>query len=193
MGSNPDARRLLNHVELVYRPGERALAARVFGLLGFKVFDDGKSEFMVASADPAAPDHIDNTCYASQVRPEQWSFEQSLSAALHSGDQLTKSHETYIDFLRREPQRAMHFGVHCSTLEDLESTVERVRGAERDDPNLKGRVSVSGTFYPNDPGSFADNIVQAFFYTDVVASGLLTVGQHFELHWYNDRPPALGS
>jgi len=185
------ARRLLNHVELVYRPGEKELAVAVFELLGFETFDDG-GEFLAAPADPAAPDILDNTCYASQMTPTQWALEQQLGAALHVGE-VGRAHDAYRELLLREPQRAMHFGVHTSTLEDLEATVERVRQAERSHPELKDRVRVSGAFYPGGEGSLADNIVQAFFFTDVMASGLVSFGQHFELHWYSDQPPALGT
>jgi hypothetical protein len=189
----PDtSRRLLNHVEMVYRPGEKALAVALLDLLGFRVFDDG-GEFVAASADPAAPDIIDNTCYISQMTPEQQAFEKELERALAGADGLGQAHSAYRDLLHREPQRGMHFGVHTTTLEDLEATVERVNKVEQNAPELAGRVRVSGTFYPKGPGSLADNIVQAFFYTDVIASGLVTVGQHFELHWYTDQPPALGT
>jgi hypothetical protein len=185
------ARRLLNHVEMVYRPGERKLAVRALEVLGFAVRDDG-GEFLAACADPAVPDMIDNACYLSEATPQQWAFEQTLSAALQSGE-LGKTHGAYHELLRREPQRALHFGIHSSTLEDLEATVERVRNIEQVAPELKGRLSVSGVFYPGGPGSLAPNIVQAFFYTDIMASGLLSVGQHFELQWYSDQPPALSA
>jgi hypothetical protein len=187
------ARRLINHVEFVYRAGERKLAARVFELLGFRVMDDGKSEFMAACADPLAPDMVDNVCYASQVTAQQWAFEEQLQKAFASGDPLARAHAGYHALLTREPQRAMHWGMHTSTLEDLEATVERVRQVKSLAPELEGRISVSGTYYPGDPGSLAPNIVQAFFYTDVIASGLLSIGQHIEIHWYTDRPPALSS
>jgi len=186
------ARRLLNHMEFVYRPGERKLAVSVLELLGFAVRDDG-GEFLAASVDPLAPDIIDNACYASQVTPQQWAFEEQLAKALGAPDSLGRAHAGYHDLLTREPQRAMHFGMHTSTLEDLEATVERVRNVEKTHPELAGRISVSGTFYPHEAGSLADNIVQSFFYTDVLASGLLTIGQHIEIQWYNDRPPALAS
>lgn len=186
------ARRLLNHMEFVYRPGERKFAVGVFELLGFMVRDDG-GEFLAACVDPLAPDIIDNACYASQVTSQQWAFEEQLAKALGAPDSLGRAHAGYHDLLIREPQRAMHFGMHTSTLEDLEAVVERVRKVEQTHPELAGRISVSGTFYPGKPGSLANNIVQAFFFTDVLASGLLTIGQHIEIHWYTDRPPALAS
>jgi len=191
MSATP-ARRLLNHMEFVYRSGERELAVAVFELLGFSVRDDG-GEFLAASVDPLAPDIIDNACYASQVTAQQWAFEEQLAKALGSPDALGRAYSGYHGLLKSEPQRAMHFGMHTSTLEDLEAVVERVRGVGKTRPELEGRISVSGTFYPGKPGSLAPNIVQAFFYTDVIASGLLTVGQHIEIHWYTDQPPALAA
>jgi hypothetical protein len=185
-------RRLLNHMEFVYRPGERKLAVAVLEVLGFVVHDGG-GEFLAACVDPRAPDIIDNACYASQVTPQQWAFEEQLAKALGAPDSLGRTYAGYHDLLTREPQRAMHFGIHTSTLEDLEAVVERVRNIKKTHPELEGRVSVSGVFYPGEPGSLAPNIVQSFFYTDVLASGLLTVGQHIEIQWYNDRPPALAS
>jgi hypothetical protein len=179
-------------MEFVYRPGERKLAVAALELLGCRV-SDGGGEFLAASVDPQAPDIIDNAFYASQVTAQQWAFEEQLAKALGSPDSLGRAHAGYHDLLTREPQRAMHFGMHTATLEDLEATVERVRNVEKTHPQLAGRISVSGTFYPHKPGSLADNIVQAFFYTDVLASGLLTIGQHIEIQWYTDRPPALSS
>ena len=51
-------------------------------------------------------------------------------------------------------------------------------------PELDGRVTVSGVFFPGDPGAYTDRMAQAFVWTDVIASGLLTIGQHVELQWH---------
>jgi hypothetical protein len=51
------------------------------------------------------------------------------------------------------------------------------------DPELAGRVSVSGVFRPGDPGAYTDTMVQAFVRTDVVAAGLLAFSQHVELQY----------
>ena len=75
----------LNHVEMVYRPGERGLAGRIFELLGMRVLDRGGT-WMTALVDPDVADFSNNACYASEVTPEQWALEQSLAAALASDD-----------------------------------------------------------------------------------------------------------
>ena len=60
-----------NHAELVYRPGERGVARRLFEVLGRKVVDDGGPWL-----------RIDGTVFISEVTPTQWAFEQELAAML---------------------------------------------------------------------------------------------------------------
>ena len=52
------------------------------------------------------------------------------------------------------------------------------------DPDLAGRVALSGVFHPDEPGAYAPNMIQAFVRTDIVAAGLLAFGQHVELQWH---------
>ena len=78
VASDQDAVRRLNHVEMVYRPGERELATRVFELFGMRVLDNGGT-WMFAHVDPAIGDAANNACYASEMTPEQWVLEQALA------------------------------------------------------------------------------------------------------------------
>jgi hypothetical protein len=174
--------RRLNHVELVYRPGERALAARVFELLGCRPVDRGGT-FLTSFVEPAEGDYANNVFYASEVTPEQWEFECALAASLGSDGDVGAAAHAYLERLRREPQRSFHFGIRFPGLEQLDATVDRIRAVEDSDPPLAGRVSVSGVYAPGDPGSYTDSMVQAFVRTDVVAAGLLVLGQHIELQW----------
>jgi hypothetical protein len=173
--------RQLNHVELVYRPGERQLAARVFELLGCTVVDRG-GDFLTALVEPVASDFMNNCFYASEVTSEQLALERALDTAMRDGPLAVESNR-YVERLRHEPQRSFHFGVRYAGLADLEATVDRVRAAGESDAVLADRISVSGVFRPGDPGSYTDEMVQAFVRTDVVASGLLAFGQHVELQW----------
>ena len=80
--------RQITHVELLHRPGERALAARFFELLGCETIDRN-GHWFTTFVDPAAErDYATNVFYASEVGAEQWAFEQSL-AALVAGLPLT--------------------------------------------------------------------------------------------------------
>src|SRR4051794_23734409 len=173
----------LNHVEMVYRPGERALAGRVFELLGMRVLDRGGT-WMTALVDPDVADFSNNACYASEVTPEQWELEQTLAAAL-DGDDAGVGHaaRAYLDRLHAEPQRSFHFGIRFHARDDFDATLERVRAAD-DDPELAGRVTLARVFHPDEPGAAAPNMIQAFVRTDVVAAGVLAFGQHVELQWH---------
>ena len=190
--------RQLNHIEMVYRPGERALAARVFELLGMCVVDNG-GEWMFARVDPTFTDVANNACYASQVTPEQWRLEQSLAAVMtQSAEQAAPGDEeggdedvgaaarAYVERVRGEPQRSFHFGIRYLEREDFDATLDRVRAAETD-PELAGRVALLGVYDPSEPGALAPGMFQAFVRTDVVAGGLLTLGQLVELQWHLPR------
>jgi hypothetical protein len=177
----PTISRQLNHVELVYRPGERHLAASVFDLLGCAVADRGGT-FLTAFVEPARSDFMNNCFYASEVTPEQLALEHALDTAMHTGSIAVEAQQ-YLERLRKEPQRSFHFGVRYPELADLEAAVQRIDAAAAGDGELAGRISVSGVFRPGDPGSYTDDMVQAFVRTDVVASGLLAFGQHVELQW----------
>lgn len=180
----------LNHVEMVYRPGERALAGRVFELLGMRVLDRGGT-WMTALVDPDVADFSNNACYASEVTPEQWALEQCLAEAITDGAggadgadaDVGPAARAYLDRLRAEPQRSFHFGIRFHARADFDATLERVSAAD-DDPQLTGRVTLSGVFHPDAPGAYAPNMIQAFVRTDVVAAGLLAFGQHVELQWH---------
>jgi hypothetical protein len=174
----------LNHVEMVYRPGERALAGRVFEVLGMRVLDRG-STWMTALVDPEVADFSNNACYASEVTPEQWALEQTLAAAIaHDDDTVGDAARSYLERLRTEPQRSFHFGIRFHSRDDFDATLERVRAAADRDPELAGRVTLSGVFHPDEPGAAAPNMIQAFVRTDVVAAGVLAFGQHVELQWH---------
>jgi hypothetical protein len=193
--SDTDVLRQLNHVEMVYRPGERMLAARVFELLGLRVVDPG-GRWPFALGDPALADFSNNACYASEVTPEQWALEQALEAAIGTqgdvrvaGDAAAdaggvgSTARAYLDRMRVEPQRTFHVGIRIFGREDFDATLNRMRAAATD-PDLAGRITVIGVFYPDEPDALAPNMIQAFVRTDVVAAGLLAFGQHVELQWH---------
>jgi hypothetical protein len=180
--------RRLNHVELVYRPGERELAGRVFEVLGLRVLDRGGTWF-TAMVDPEVADFSNNACYASEVTPEQWALEQSLAAAIADrDDDVGGTARGYLERLRTEPQRSFHFGIRFHQRDDFDAALERVRAVD-DDPELEGRMSLVRVFHPEEPDAAAPNMIQAFVQTDVIAAGLLAFGQHVELQWHVPEHP----
>ena len=201
--TDTDMLRQLNHVEMVYRPGERMLAARVFELLGLRVVDPG-GRWLFALGDPGLADFSNNACYASEVTPEQWALEQALEAAIgidraapdrgvaaQEAGGVGSTARAYLDRMRVEPQRTFHVGIRIFGREDFDATLDRIRAAATD-PDLAGRVALLGVFDPDEPGALAPNMIQAFVRTDVVAAGLLAFGQHIELQWHLPGGPKRG-
>jgi hypothetical protein len=172
----------LNHVELLYRPGERELSQHFLSLLGLRPVDRGGTWY-TALIEPDLADFANNTLYASEMTAEQQALERALAGAMEQVHELRVASDAYEARLRREPQRSAHFGIRYPTLELLEEAADRVAAAGRDDPRLAGRVGVSGIFRPGDPGAATDTMVQAFVRNDIIAAGLLTHGQHIELQW----------
>jgi len=187
MPNDRDTTQRLNHVEMVHRPGERSLAARVFELLGMRVVDNG-GEWMFALIDPLVGNASNNACYASQVTPEQWELELSLASAMASRDSdVGTAARAYADRVQADPQHSFHFGIRYLERDDFDATLDRVRAAATD-PDLAGRVSLLGVYDPSEPGAYAPGMFQAFVRTDVVAGGLLALGQLIELQWHLPKP-----
>jgi hypothetical protein len=175
--STIEAPRRLNHMEFVHRPGERALVLELFALLGFEPHD---GMFLVGAIDPERHNLVDNILAGSEVRPEQWAFDQALAEAMRSGP-LAATYAGYQELLDRAPQWGMHVGIRFDSLAEWEATVARVADVGAHAPALDGRVRLCGVFRPGDPGSVSDLVHQAFVWTDVLACGSLALGQHLEL------------
>jgi len=172
--------RRITHAETVYRPGERALAAKVLELLGCRVVDRG-GHFFTALVDPEVTSWTTNTIYASEVTPRQWAFEQALQEAAGTNATLGAARDAWLADVTARPQYSFHFGLRVANDEAFESLLDRVRHAQAHDPELAGRIHVSGVFRPGDPDAATDTMLQAFIHTDVIASGLVSLGQHIEI------------
>ncbi|MCF2531092.1 hypothetical protein [Yinghuangia soli] len=179
---DPVPLRRITHAELLYRPGERALAKSVLELLGCRVVDRG-GHFFSAMVEPTVTDYLGNILYASEVTPEQWAFEQQLGLAA-AGGPLGEARSAWLDHMRDHPQYSYHFGLKVASDTELEESLRRIEAAGRDDPELAGRISIAGVFRPGDPDAATDTMVQAFIRTDVIACGLVSLGQHIELQWH---------
>ncbi len=170
--------RLLNHLEMVYRPGERHLVTKLFTALGCTVIDTGGSHLGI-SVNPTEEFPRNNALYASEVTPEQWELERLLQKALEGGSALSAAYAGYEEKFRRHPQMTSHFGIRFPSFDAVEEVVSHLQ--DNLDAELKGRVQLKGIFRPGGPGSYSDSVMQAFIKTDVAASGLITFGQHIEL------------
>ncbi|WP_436777437.1 hypothetical protein [Yinghuangia sp. YIM S09857] len=179
----PAVDRRITHAELVHRPGERALAARVLQLLGCQVIDRG-GHWFTARVEPNEDSYTTNVLYASEVTPEQWAFETALNARIESDSGFAATSAAWTARLRQQPQYSYHFGMRLASREALEQAVAAIEAAGEHDPELAGRIAVSGVFRPEDPDAATDTMMQVFVHTDVLACGLVTLGQHIELQWH---------
>jgi hypothetical protein len=179
---------MLNHVELVYAPGERALARTLLEGLGFRVLDPqtdpipenlgpAAAPFLIVYLDPDNGDVIDNVLYASEAKEAQWRFERALADRLERDEELARLHRKLRGAYVSMPQAMTHFGVGYPSAEEVEAAIARLAAT----PELEGRVTLSDVYAPGGPGSVDDRVVQAFVYTDVVSVGLLCGGQQIEL------------
>lgn len=179
--------RILNHTEMVYAPGDRALARELFRAIGCRVLDpqeeDGPDDlgaaagpYLIIFVEPESSDLIDNVLYASEVPPTQWDLETQLRARLDTDESLRSSYDAFNASFESYPQGMTHFGVAMNE-QQLDAALDRIAS----NPAFDGRLKVTGVYRPGDPGSVDPRVIQAFLRTDIVSTSLLTAGQQIEL------------
>src|ERR1700712_2660376 len=112
--------RQLTHVELLYRPGERALAAKFFRLLGCEPADRGGVWFTSFVDPDNSRDYSNNVFYASEVSTEQWQFEEAIVAGLEP------SRRQSLAAVQDRPQNSAHFGFRVSDRAALDAIAAAV-------------------------------------------------------------------
>ena len=180
---------LLNHVEMVYRPGEREAARAFFETLGFGVADiPSGGPWLAITVDPDAAPGIDNVMYANEPTPAQRNFEAAFEQALANDSELAVTLERYRSIRRAHPQYVFHFGASLPTHEEWKARVERLQEASRSHRLLAGRVDID-VYEAGIPGGLGP-LSQAFIYTDIVACGPFALaGMLFDMQWMPDLTP----
>lgn len=172
--------RRLNHVEFAHRPGEGALAVLLFEALGCScsVIDTPPyGTYVVVSLDGSP--HGQNDMFASEAEPEQLALEAAMAGAGIGG-----SIECFRTLQRERPYRVNHVGMRLPTVAALNETIERL--AALASGALKGRLELGfGMERSLEEARAGDMPVkQLWIWTDVISTGLLSVGQQFELQAY---------
>ena len=170
----------LNHAEMVYRPGERALARAYWELLGFEVAEFGP--WLAIIVDPAVGRDPANQMFCNEATPAQQKFESTIERLRIADPDATAAYEHYLEVRRAHPQFSFHFGALVPTHELWQDRVDRFKDARENHPTLAGRLDVF-TLEPGDPGAIG-GLSQAFFHTDVISTGTFGVGLVFEMQWW---------
>ena len=175
--------RLVNHVEILYRRGDRELAKQFFALLGCTIVDTRTdsgtgSSILFVYPEPTCQDRMNNVVYLSEIREPQHELEQVLRARIAGDPELREALERYDHKARHEPHGIAHFGLRYPSFADLEEVIDRVE--HHLPPAMDGRVAITAV-RPGDPRSFTDELIQAFVRTDIVCAGLFPFGQLIEL------------
>lgn len=182
----------VNHVNMVYPPGQREAAHAFFETLGFRVLDT--PPWLTVAVDPEETENwADNTLYAQEAVPAQKRFEERLARLIESDSELKADLERYKEVRRAHPQLAYHWGIHVPTYADWERRVAAIQEAARTHPLLQDRVEAI-VFEPGKNPAAISTQAQAFIRTDVLAAEGFFFGLEIELQWTplgdNGKPAA---
>lgn len=178
--------RLLNHVEALYRPGERELAIELVQALGCAITDTGfqsdrGSTFLAIHPNLDDRDIQSNVFYISEMTHEQQAVEDRLRRLVSEDGGFRDSLEKYRDKARGRPFGVPHFALNCQSREEVEAVVQRINESLL--PRLKDRLHVK-VFRPEDPDRAGADIIQCFLYQDIIVSGAFLLGQLIEIQSY---------
>lgn len=174
---------LLNHLEAVYRPGDRELAKEFFGVLGlvvkeFSFTSNSPSQMFAVHPEEADQDITNNIIFLHQMSPAHAEFDALVRERCQSDPALAEAHARFRETMQAAPGGTPHFGLRFRSMKALDAVTERLRTQVSN--ALRDRVTVSALPpYPARPG--VPNIRQVFVYTDVVTTSPAGYGQLIEL------------
>jgi hypothetical protein len=172
----------VNHVELLHRPGEYALAIEFFETLGCTLVDLTESfganrRITGVFAGAGEHDALNNVLYLSEFRQPERQLDAVLGRLTQENDELRAAIESH-DHVRSRPGDVTHFGLRYPSFEELAAVVDRLQ--HHLPATLVGRVTV----FPSSPAALpalAAEVNQAFVHTNVIGTGLFPFGQLIEL------------
>jgi hypothetical protein len=174
---------LLNHVETLYRPGEREIAISLASALGCSISDtgfkgDGEESFLAVHPNADDPDMRNNAFFMSPMRPEQQALEARLRRLADEDAGFADTLETYRHIARTKPFGVPHFALRYATGDAVAEAAERLTATL--EAQLGERLHVR-IFEPGESGAVGARLVQGFVYQDVIVSGSFLYGQLIEL------------
>ena len=187
-GSRTKTGRRLNHVEFVHRPGEVDLVIDLFEALGCSCsLTDGATFGRYVVVDLDGSRHGVNDIFVSQAEPEQLALEDALRDRFASGDpELVALSGRFRALEKERPYRATHVGLRVPNVSDLDQVVARLQALCAG--KLAGRLDLGRPITRTAEESEATMapMKQIWIWTDVISTGLLAIGQQFELQAYGE-------
>jgi hypothetical protein len=174
---------LLNHLELLYRPGDRELAIEFVEALGCTTTDTGFETETGASYISVHPnagdvDQLNNVFYVSEMLPGQVRLEDLMREKIDGDEALQEALAGYREKAKSFPFGIPHFGLRYPSVESLDPV--RARLSNGLSPALSPRVTVHPV-QVFDATTSLPRVTQTFVYTDVVVTGSSALGQLIEL------------
>jgi hypothetical protein len=181
---------LLNHLEMLYQPGERSLAISFCEMLGWSVTEteqksDVGSTYMVVRFEPAESSYLDNVMFLSEMRPEHVELDKVLAILRDTKPEFASVVDAYATRARTYPFGIPHFGVRYRSFDAVEAVLDRFEHSLT--AELEPRVTVTAV-RPDDSRAMVNNLIQVFVYTDVICTGMFTFGQLIELQGQRTAP-----
>jgi len=179
--------RRLNHVEFAHRPGEGGLAVSLFEALGCActtIDTPPYGAYVVVSLDGSP--HGNNDMFASEAEPEQLALEDALSVQIAADSTgLGAAASAYRSLQRNKAFRATHVGMRMPNVAALNDVIARLGVLAQGE--LAGRLELGYTMERTLEEARASDtpVKQIWIWTDVISTGMLTVGQQFELQAYD--------
>ncbi|HEX7856845.1 MAG TPA: hypothetical protein VF503_24465 [Sphingobium sp.] len=122
---------MLNHLETLYRLGEREVAIELAEALGCAISyagpnGDGVDTFLAARPSPDNHGNQNNVFYMSQVRPEQQALERELLRLSGEASSLAQKLESYRQAARVRPYGLPHFSLRYGSANEIEQVADRI-------------------------------------------------------------------
>ncbi len=173
----------LNHVETLYQRGERELAMQFARMLGCTPIETPQvnetgSTYICVHPDDDDRDGMNNVLYLSEIRSAQVALEEQLRASLTRETGLADAVATYRHKAETLPYGIPHFGLRFPSFASIEPVLNALENCT--DPAMQGRFTIMA-IRPGDKRALTQDLIQAFVYTDIIASGLFCLGQVIEL------------
>ena len=121
---------VLSHVEVMHRPGDRALAMALFEALGCRTIDTGTMSPAGSSYISVHPDPddrgLDNVLYLSEMPADQARLEEVLRQRLESDGELRGARDRYRAMAGERPYGLSHIALRYPTFAGLEERLADV-------------------------------------------------------------------